>query len=253
MTARRVSLRVLALAAVLSAAAVARPAAAQSKSDTFAGKIPPIAGQLYRKAGRLEITPEGDLSLNDAFFTKRFAGLKLDYHFSEAFSLGVHAATGTTGTTGSAVICPKNSGCVEATKEKLWQVPGRIKTLAGVNVGWSPIYGKMNVFAEKVAHFDLSVLAGADMISYDEVVGSSQASELLASGGTPGTKSSIGGHVGLGARIFFAEWVALRLEVKDYIYGVAVPNQGPGQDIQNQIFTELGLSFFLPFHNRPLP
>ena len=49
-------------------------AAAQSKSDAFAGKIPPVSGQLYRKAGRFEVTATGNLSLNDAFFTKYFGG-----------------------------------------------------------------------------------------------------------------------------------------------------------------------------------
>jgi len=34
---------------------------------------------------------------------------------------------------------------------------------------------------------------------------------------------------------------------------VEVPNNRTGKDWQNQIFTELGLSFFLPLRNRPLP
>ncbi len=74
MTARALS-RALALAAALVSVGAAFPAAAQSKADAFAGKIPPISGQLYRKAGRFELTPTVNLSLNDAFYDKLFGGL----------------------------------------------------------------------------------------------------------------------------------------------------------------------------------
>ena len=251
MTARAL-IRVLALAAALASAAAAAPAAAQSKADAFAGKIPPVSGQLYRKAGRLELTPTANLSLNDAFFNKYFGGLKLGYHFTEAFSLSVQAAAGTTSKSGSAQVCPPNAGCTPATDPMMYQVPGDIRGIAGLEVAWSPIYGKLNVLAERVAHFDLSILAGADAIQHAEVVDAATARDLAAAGQTPGTTLSYGGHVGLGGRLFLTEWVALRLEVKDYIYAVTVPNNVGGKDVQNQLFTELGVSFFLPFHNRPL-
>ncbi len=254
MTARRARISVLALAALAALAAAApRAALAQTKADAFAGKIPPVSGQLYRKAGRFELTATGDLSLNDAFYSKYFGGLKLGYHLTEAWSVSAQGALGATARTGSAVVCPKNSGCVDANDAMLLQVPGKLRRIVGAELAWAPVYGKLNVFAEKVAHFDLSILAGADLISHDEVLGPSDASALAASGKDPALVSTVGGHVGLGARLFLKEWLALRLEVKDYVYGVEVPNNGAGKDWQNQIFTELGLSFFFPFSNRPLP
>lgn len=244
----RLALGALALAAALAGPA---PAHAQSKSDAFAGKIPPIAGQLYRKAGRLEVTLTGNLSLNDAFFAKYFGGLKLGWHLTEFLSVSVHGAAGMARETGSAVLCPTNAGCRDATDAQLFQVPGKIEYLAGLEVAWSPVYGKLNVLSEKVAHFDLSLLGGVDWIGHREAVGAEEAALLEASGGTPATVATVGGHVGLGARLFLAEWIALRLEVKDYLYRADVPNNG-GKGLQNQLFTELGLSFFLPGHNRPL-
>ena len=252
MTARAIT-RALALAAALASALAAAPAAAQSKADVFAGKIPPISGQLYRKAGRFEITPTGNLSLNDAFFTKYFAGLSIGYHFTEALSLSVQGLAGASVKAGSSQVCPPNAGCSPATQAMMYQVPGDIRGIAGLQLGWSPIYGKMNFLAERVAHFDLSILVGADAIQHAEVVDATTARALAEAGQTPGTQTSFGGHVGLGARLFLAEWVALRLEFKDYIYAVAVPSNIGGSDVQNQLFTELGVSFFLPFHNRPLP
>jgi outer membrane beta-barrel protein len=235
-----------AVVAALACAALPSAAAAQSKADAFAGKIPPVSGQLYRKAGRVEVTATGNLSLNDAFFTKYFGGLKVGYHFTESLSAAVHAAGGVAVKSGSAVVCSSSRGCVDATDLQLRQVPGRIRWLAGAELAWAPVYGKLNVLSEQVAHFDLSVFAGPDLVAYDEVLGRTDAT------GEPAITTSIGGHVGLGVRLFFTESIAARLEVKDYLYSAKVPNSGSGSDLQNQIFAELGVSFFLPARNRAL-
>jgi outer membrane beta-barrel protein len=232
-----------AAAAALACSALPSAAAAQSKADAFAGKIPPVSGQLYRKAGRFEATATGNLSLNDAFFTKYFGGVKLGYHLAESLSVAVHGAGGFTSKSGSAVRCSA-SGCSDATETMLRQVPGRIRWLAGAEVAWSPVYGKLNFFSEKVAHFDLSILAGPDLVAHDEVLHADDAAR------SPGVATSFGGHVGVGVRVFLAESVAVRLELKDYLYSVKVPNVGSGGDLQNQLFAEMGLSFFLPTRNR---
>ncbi len=107
---------VAAAIAAFACAVLPSAAAAQSKSDAFAGKIPPVSGQLYQKAGRFELTATGNMSLNDAFFTKYFGGLKLGYHFTESVSTAVHAAGGAAVQSGSAVICSASTGCVNATE-----------------------------------------------------------------------------------------------------------------------------------------
>jgi outer membrane beta-barrel protein len=246
-----------ALAAALLAAVLAGPGAAlaQSKSDAFAGKIPPVSGQLYRKAGRFELTASGNLSLNDPFFVKYFGGAKLGYHLTESFSLSAQYASGAAVRSGSAVVCDVRAGCQDASDQALYQVPGHLRSIIGGEVAWSPIYGKLNLASERVAHFDLSLLFGADLISYDEVLSAADAAALAATGARPRGASTVGGHVGLGVRIFFAQWLAARLEFKDYIYAVPVPNwqenDAPRRDLQNQLFTELGLSVFFPLQNRP--
>lgn len=252
----RPSLAATLAAALVCAVALPRDAHAQSKADVFAGKIPPVSGQLYRKAGRVEVTATGNLSLNDAFFTKYFGGVKAGYHFSEHLSAAVHGAGGIAVKTGSAVTCTATAGCSDASDAAMRQVPGRIRWLAGVEGAWSPVYGKLNVVSEKVAHFDLSVFAGPDLIAYDEVM--FQGDSLALGSGDPKLATTIGGHAGIGVRVFFAEWLAARLEVKDYVYLAKVPEnpadaaRGTKNDLQHQIFAELGVSFFLPTRNRPL-
>jgi outer membrane beta-barrel protein len=246
MTARRTILAA-ALAAALAGVA---PASAQTKADAFAGKIPPVSGQLYQKAGRFELTLSGNLSLNDAFFTKYFGGVKAGYHFTEFLSVSAQAQAGFTVPTNSTVLCPANAGCRDAGDYQLFQVPGNLKAVYGLELGWSPVYGKLNAFSEKVAHFDMSLLLGGDLIAYREVISSARAAELQLTGAEPPIVRTFGGHVGLGVRAFLSSWLALRLEVKDYLFRVDVPNGGTSKKLENQLFTELGLSFFLPFDRR---
>ncbi len=238
------------LAASLAAAVAPRPAAAQTKADAFAGKIPPISGQLYRKAGRLEVTASGDLSLNDAFFRKYFGGVELGYHLTESWSLSLSAAGGFATRSGSAVVCSSTAGCSAADERMLRQVPGRIRAISAIGVAWAPVYGKLNVLAEKVAHFDLAFLAGLDGVAHDEVLSGGDALRLEASGGDPKLTMAGGFHVGLGVRLFISEAMAARLVVKDLVYAVKVPNNGGANDWQNQLFTEIGVSFFFPTRNR---
>jgi outer membrane beta-barrel protein len=230
--------------ALLCAAALAPPAVGASEADAFASKVEPISGQLYRKAGRFELTPGVDLSLNDAFFSKVLFGAKATWHFSEWLAVTGSFAGGFSSATGSTQVCPANQGCHAAFPDQLAAVPGEIKTKGGLEVGFAPVYAKLNLLAEKVAHFDLSLLGGADWIAYREVLPPPQNPGSPVS---PATKRAIGGHLGLGARLFLGPWGALRVEVKDYLYRVPVSG---ATKLEQQLFVEMGLSVFLPLQNR---
>lgn len=240
----------LAVALALAAWAPPRAVLAQDKADVFAGKIPPVSGQLFQKAGRFEVTPLGALSLDDAFFSKYFGGLELGYHLTESWAISLGASGGIATRSGSAVVCSASTGCSAATETMLRQVPGRIRGIAALGVAWAPVYGKLNVLAEKVAHFDLAVLAGADLVARDEILSGADAQVLQTSGGSPKLVTSPGVHVGLGAHLFVSELWAVRIQLKDLVYFAKVPNNTAGRGWQNQLFTEVGVSFFLPTHNR---
>jgi outer membrane beta-barrel protein len=228
--------RVLATALALGTAGAGRA----SEADAFENRVPPISGQLYPKAHRLEITPTVNLSLNDAFYSKTFFGAKLDYHLAESWAVGASFAFGSASPTGSTNVCSVNKGCEQASPDKLYQVPGKVKALGGVQLAWAPVYGKLGVLAELPVHFDLSLMGGPDWVSYQEVLDSTAA----GAGQVPGTKSTIGGHLGLGMRLFFAGFMAIRLDFKDYLYSATVGNQG--SKLQNQLFLEMGVSIFFP-------
>jgi outer membrane beta-barrel protein len=243
-----------ALALLLAAAVAPRAASAGNRADAFEGKVEPVSGQLYTKTGRFELTPTADFSLNDAFFSKILVGAKLGYHFSEWLSLSAsYAATISASPTDSTVICESGAGCTDAPASDLYQVPGYVRSIAGAEISFTPVYGKLNLFAERVAHIDMSILVGADWITYRKVLSAAEAD----AGVEPGDESTIGGHIGLGMRIFFAQAFALRVEFKDYLYMATLPpgslDSGSTSDLQNQLVVELGFSVFFPFHNKTSP
>lgn len=228
--------------AFLCVALVPAPARG-SGADAFENRVRPVSGQLYRKAGRLELSPGVEISVKDAFFQKYLFGGKATFHIFESLSLGVSGAVGPSFVTGSTQVCAPNKPCRTATQAELAAVPGEIKMKAGGEVGFSPVYAKLNFLAEKAVHFDLSLLAGVDWFSYRQVL----APDSTAS---PGTSSALGGHLGIGTRIFLAEWGALRVEFKDYLYPV---DMAGSKRWQQQLFVEAGVSIFLPFRNRGAP
>jgi outer membrane beta-barrel protein len=244
----------VAILAVAALVAAPRGAAADNRADAFEGKVDPVSGQLYTKTGRFELTPLVGFSVNDAFFTKIQVGAKLGYHFSEWLSVNALYQTSiSTSATGSTTVCPANEACAPATEDQLRQLPGYVESIAGGEVYFTPVYAKLNLFAERVAHLDMSILLGADWITYRKVLSSAEA----AAGVVPGSEGTIGGHIGLGMRIFFSQAVALRVEFKDYLYVASVPpdvlENGSTTSLQNQLMVELGVSVFFPFHNRTNP
>jgi len=232
--------RPLLRSAVLLAALAAAPARA-SEADAFEDKVPPISGQLYPKRGRIELTAGTSLSVNDPFYGKTFGSLKLTWHLSDFFSAGVHAAGGLASATGSTTICPANQGCRPANDVELRQVPGKIQWLAGVEGAFAPVYGKLNLLAEMPVHFDLAVLAGVDWVTYQKA-----ADQQAAALGSPGNDSSPGIHLGLGMRFFFAGFMGLRFELRDYLYRAEIGNLQGATQTQNQLFVDVGISFLFP-------
>jgi outer membrane beta-barrel protein len=243
--------RWLLFSAALAAAAPPSPARG-SEADVFENKIEPVSGVLYPKSGRFEVTPTFNLSLIDPFYSKTLFGAKLGYHLDEYFSIHASFATGPASATGSASVCPANQGCGPATNEQLYQVPGRIRMMAGGEVAFSPIYGKLNLIGEQVAHFDVSILGGADYVVFQKALESGVAQAAAQAGQKPPDASSLAGHVGLGLRIYLYGFVALRLELKDYLYRAEIGNLQRMQ-WQNQLFADMGLSFFFPTSPRRTP
>lgn len=238
-------------------ALLAVPALAQRSSEDEAGdvsevdkdstgplrdRIRPVSGHLFRMGGRFEISPGVDISVRDAFWQKIGFGAAFTYHFNEDLGLSLRGMYNLSLVSGGAQICAPDGGCKVPTREELTTLNGQpanvaygyMSLLTSLDLQWSPLYGKLSLFAEKFLSFNMYVLAGPSFLMYGPL-------------NTP----TVGGNVGIGFRFFFNEWLTLRLEIRDVIYGEvgARPDRITGAQqvsIRNQIMPEIGFSMFLP-------
>ena len=214
-------------------------AKATNKIPSLADHIKPVSGAIFEGAGRHELTPELDISLNDPFFQKYMFGLKYAYHINNQFSIGVRGVFGFATPSSSVNVCSPTLGCNTPTLQQLTPTPGNIGLIVGLDVAWAPLYGKMNFFGEKVVHFDTFAVAGFDGIQYHDPSSTPAGATVFAPGG----------HVGIGQHYLFNSWFGIRADLRDYIYPGRRDVNGTAQSgIENQLMLELGASFFFPLH-----
>lgn len=211
---------------------------APEQVEPLRDRIRPVSGHVFLKRGRFEITPAANLSLKDAFFSKYIANLGLTYHLLEEVGIALRGGYAFNTVAGSGVICPLGGGCQAPTYAQLdGAAPGQINLLAGAELQYAPLYGKIALMAEAFLHFDMYALAGVSAVQYRAP------NPNLTAGSTP--EWAVGGTVGAGMRIFLSSWVTARLEVRDVIYQEIVAPR-PTTSLRHQLLVELGVSFFIP-------
>ena len=206
-------------------------------------RIPPVTGHTFLMAKRFELAPTVSFSFRDAFWTKYVLGLTATYHFTETLGLGLRAGYAIKTVSGAAQICVPGQACRSPTKEELdGKGSGQINLVTALDFEWAPLYGKISLFAEGFAHFNLYIVAGPMVVQYQAPLDAN----------LPGSEAawSVGGEVGLGMRFIFNRWMALRFELRDGIYREktvgATETAGAQYQLRNQLFFDIGLSFFFP-------
>jgi outer membrane beta-barrel protein len=184
---------------------------------TLAERIPPVTRRVFVKKGRVELTPALGMSLDDPFHKDYVFQGGAAYHINEMFAVGVQ---------GEYYASSKDAVDVSGgTGNSDFNHP---KYAARLELIWSPIYGKLNLFAEEVFHFDTFVSAGAGYMGLD-------------------TDSTVAGTVAIGQHFFVSEWAAIRWDLRDQIFSMDVhPGGGPGKHLQNLLTFNLGFAFYLP-------
>ncbi len=79
-----------------------------------------------------------------------------------------------------------------------------------INPVWSPFVGKFALGNTAIAHFDLNVTAGLGVVLVEQMI-----DEL----GNHEIKASFEGNLGAGVRFVFLDFVGLRLDFREYLYG----------------------------------
>lgn len=201
------------------------------------GRILPVSGKLLRKAGRQELSPSLGLSLGDPFYTKYLVGLRYAYHFGEHWSVGVGGFWAEGAPSGAVTRCDSRGlNCRAPESGDLLRAPGDLNFLAGVDLSWAPLYGKISVLAESVLHFDTYLALGGGVL---------QTSHMPPNATRVEDELAPHGSIAVGQRFYLSRSATLRLELRDLVYPLELQGRtGPETTVQNQLLFTLGLSFF---------
>jgi outer membrane beta-barrel protein len=186
------------------------------KADLFAKrKLRTTRDRLFQQTNRHEVMFQGGYYVSDIFDGTYILGLAYAYHMTE--DLAVEAA-------GSYTRLASSGG---PELERTFAVLGhnsRRELLFDADLIWSLAHGKMRI-GGAIDHFDLYLAGGAGLI--DSVL-----------------SNDIAGNGGFGLKFFLGRAVALRVDVRDYVYRQQLLSR---KLFVNDVTTTLGLSLYLPF------
>lgn len=186
---------------------------------TLAERIPSVTRPVFIRKGRIELVPAIGKSLNDPFFENLVLSGGAAYHVFEWLWVGASAEYLLGFANPTPVSGPGNPPRPDY---------NRAQYAARLEVAWAPFYGKLNLLAEKVLHFDTYIAFGGGIL-----------------GGTR-TGSAFAGSVAIGQHFFITEWMAIRLDVRDQVFSM---NRNPGtteKSLQSFLSASLGVAFYVP-------
>lgn len=173
-----------------------------------------VKERLVQKANRHQLDARGGYYVSDAFEATGAVGGGYTYHLTEDFAV---EASG---------LYTRITSAGGPELERLFSVLGtrdRGALLLATNLVYAPLHGKLQTGAS-IAHFDLFATIGAGVVD-----------SALSSG--------VAGNAGIGALFFLHRAVALRVEVRDYVYRQQLLAR---KLIVNDVALLVGLSAVLP-------
>ena len=193
-----------------ASAAVAQlpPVAGASQQYGAPNALPPVTAQLFHLGGLLEVQPVFAVSVGDPFWRSVGAGLRVERHFDERWSISAHTLANASLVAAPVEVCG-GSACSTPAADKLRSTPGKLQLLVGAELGWAPIYGKLSLFGERTLHFDAYLSAGPELVR----------EEIARDAASPETgRWAAGGRVSLGERFFVTDRFMVRTGVSELVY-----------------------------------
>ncbi|MEL6547712.1 MAG: outer membrane beta-barrel domain-containing protein [Myxococcota bacterium] len=215
-----------------------------------------VQRRAYSKRGKFELTPMVYQRLNFKFSSYTGLALSAGYHFRENLAIEVVTNLPVPG-----LFFASYSNLVTELfdEENLQPEAVDLKQLAffaGTNLNFSALYGKFNIYGELI-DYDFYTLAGFGITQTRERCSPAQDGEVCdpfqdrQDIGTRAPADSsdeyrLSGHLGGGLRLFFRDWIGLRVELRDIVYADrAVEANEITTDIANNLFVFAGASFLL--------
>lgn len=178
-----------------------------------------VEDRLFQKAFRHELSFMGGYYAADLYSSNWILGGAYTFHFSE--DLALEASVEFT-RFHSAVTDSYELRYPTISVESNTNNPGR---LYFGHLIYTFAYGKLRWFGGGITHFDFNLALGAGVTDNTTALG-------------------VTGSAGIGAKLFFGKWFALRWDLRDHVLQEELVGD---QHLVNDIVATLGFSVFIPF------
>jgi outer membrane beta-barrel protein len=178
-----------------------------------------VEDRLFTKAFRHELSAMGGYYAADLYSSNWVVGGAYTFHFSEDFALE------------ASYQYTRFTSAVTSTYERrfpqisLEESTNKAGNLYFGHLIWTFAYGKLRWMGGGISRFDFNFALGAGVTD-------------------DSTARGLTGSAGLGAKLFFGKWFALRADVRDHVLQEALVGD---EHLVNDIIFTLGLSVFVPF------
>jgi outer membrane beta-barrel protein len=178
-----------------------------------------VQERLFTKAFRHELSAMGGWYAADLYSSSWLAGGAYTFHFSE--DLGLEA---------SVQFWQVQSAVTDSYERRYPQIQvlnetNQLGKLYFGHLVWSFAYGKLRWLGDGISRFDFNAAFGAGVTD-------------------DGTSRGATASAGLGAKLYFGKWFALRWDVRDHVLREVLVGD---QHLVNDILVTLGASVFFPF------
>jgi outer membrane beta-barrel protein len=217
--------RLVAAVVGLALALAARQARAQCVDEELKQEL--VGGRHYRgvqerlftKAFRHELSAMGGWYAGDLYSSNWLAGGAYTFHFSEDLALEA-----------SVQFTRFHSAVTDSYERRYPDIqiidrPDKPGTLYFGHLVWSFAYGKLRWLGDGTSRFDFNVAFGAGVTD-------------------DSTSRGVTASAGLGAKLYFGKWFALRWDVRDHVLREVLVGD---EHLVNDVLVTLGASVFIPF------
>jgi outer membrane beta-barrel protein len=271
--------RLLPLMALLALPLLAPSVARADRRNPLDGQ-PAVRRRVLMRKLRLEVTPQFVTSINQDYKHAFGPGINIQFHLTDWLAVGVQGAYLLNADTAledkvrgqlstDQYVYNGGEGTVHGPNPTLSIHNQHVMGINAIFSGYAqitPFYGKIAFFSALFVNYDLYVNGGVGFVDYVQK-GCCQTA-AGADGKTKGLPLDpneqsgalfaglkVGGQFGVGAHVYFNEWLGLQFELRDYVVGanpggldvngdrlLTKADEGP----QNNLFFGVGLTFMLP-------
>lgn len=224
--------------------------APKAQAKRFGGyEIRVIRPKYMAKRGKIELSGQGTLIMNQSFIYSLLGTGLLDYHFTEYLALELGGSVGFS--------VDKEEKRILKDEFDIETQILRTKYIFSGGILWTPAYGKTQLPDGQVLYFDTFVTAQGGVTGieyeYEQCIvppKDKQDPDNPITRPAPQTKSYPTGIIGIGQKFFLSRDVSLRWDVRDHIFfyeqadGSCTPDVPIGTKSHQNVTLQLGASTF---------